>query len=491
MKILIRSIIQFLFVNFSLITISLASTQMVVGLYGTQTEFSLPLVMLGNETGQSWTFVKNISGFPAGTRGGQVRHVSCVGDNCIAAGSYEHNTNTDLSAFSPLLLKSSDKGASWSFVNTISYIPDNVTHAYLDTVDCQDSACIAAGYADTLNEKTGTDLEHPLLLMSNDSGQTWRFVNGGTLDLPHMDGSFYGITRNNGNWILIGSYDVYPSGSQVNPTQYPLFLISKDDGKSWTQLNENSGLPSMSLLEENPEALVECADNICLTGGSSATQKNYIPLILRSDDSSQSWSIIKNISGMPPRTLGSKERGSPSISQFSCTENNCVAVGDWNWGVYTPYHPTIPFVILSRDKGLSWARVKNIDGFPVFQEHEPFLSTVSCADNFCAAGGEYGDKLNITKLPLLIVSRDKGESWTLIKNISGLPSNFNDAAISSIHCADNSCTVIGVWTTDTYYSLPLIMITNDSGQSWSFIRSITDLPENTNRAELVSVVNNN
>jgi hypothetical protein len=429
-----------------------------------------PMILVGNDQGQSWTFVKDISNLPANLQEAAPLAVSCQGNNCVIAGEYNDSQ--------PLLLFSKDKRESWVFTNNISGIPSDYDVNYLSTLACSNDTCLTGGFAD----KRGYHSEPQdfiLLLQSRDRGKSWSRVNGGLLvNLKNKRGAIHDITRSGNHWIAVGNY-VTREFPRIPWVEWPFVLVSKDNGTSWSFLTKYAGLPSSV---SGSFSTVHCSNNICLAGGTGGyAGDNGLPFLFRSDNNGESWSSVKNISGFPPGPM--PIINGPNLHAFNCSDSTCVAIGDW--GIDESPNG-VPILLVSHDHGQSFITIEFIAGLPSNVKY-PLLRTVHCSNTTCLAGGYYDRDSNSTGLPLLLISKDKGLSWSLVKDIIGLPKNFKDASISSVTCSGNECTAIGDWKpftpSETY--LPLLLSSKDGGQSWSFVQNIIDLPANMERGLLI------
>ena len=190
-----------------------------------------PLILTSKDAGRSWTFVENPKNLPENI---DVRYtyIDCSEERCVATGvSTDHNIsqsfivfstdrltwqkvdlnnilNYEVSEFSALkctentcivatssrkpdlteffFLTSDDRGVTWQRVENVNGIPNqnakNLGMIY--NIQCENKTCFAAGYY----------LENyqaiPLLLSSNDAGQSWQFVPN--LNMPKFkEGVFY------------------------------------------------------------------------------------------------------------------------------------------------------------------------------------------------------------------------------------------------------------------------------------------------------------
>ena len=441
-----------------------ATSPIAIGSIGFKYPQTKPLILLGSEGGQSWTFVKNISNLPSNLKETTPFSINCVGNNCVVAGEYVENND---SRPQPLLLLSKDRGQSWAFTNDVSGIPAGHNVKYLSTLACSQDTCMTGGFADDWWNVHSEPQDFILLLQSKDSGKSWSLVNGGFfINLKNKRGAIHKIIRSGNHWIAVGTY-VTSEFPWIHWVEWPFVLLSIDNGTSWSFITKYAGLPPS--ITNGSFHTVYCSSNTCFVGGNLGyAEDTGAPNLLRSNNNGESWSVVKNISGFP----SGHNQSYPDLNAFSCSDNTCVAVGDW-WIDESP--SGVPLLLVSHDIGQSWTTVETIAGLPSNVKY-PLLHTVHCSNSTCLAGGSYDRDSNPTASPLLLISKDKGLSWSLVKNIKDLPVDFKDASIRSVTCSDNACTAIGNWERSTQTALPLLLDSHDGGQSWTFVQNIIDLP---------------
>ena len=151
-------------------------------------------------------------------------------------------------------------------------------------------------------------------------------------------------------------------------------------------------------------------------------------------------------------------------------------------GTYTDTNNTArPLLALSQDSGTSWSYPESITA-PVFTPNNtiPFVTgyfhAVSCAGATCAGVGFYLDASNIS-YPLLALSQDSGTSWSYPESITelGFTTNVfsNNANLAGVNCTGTLCIAVGTYTDISNIKRPLLALSQDSGTSWSYPESIT------------------
>lgn len=290
--------------------------------------------------------------------------------------------------------------------------------------------------------------QQALLLISSDKGKSWNVSNAGVVNLMRKSGGqIDSIVKSGHNWMASGFYwySIFPSPV---PNQSQLFFTSQDNGLTWKEINLESTRvvpPARGLLLD-----FKCINSVCLQVGTG----NGHPIIARSEDSGDTWNVIKNIAG-----------GDDSIfDKLTCYRDFCVAA-DEN-------------LIFSHDKGQSWAQSSKINNTPNDFKYGG-IKQVSCYnDTMCAAVGWWTNK-NGAFFPMIINTRDGGETWIYQNNpfITAI-NEFN-----AIQCSESMCEIIG--TRDRSF---LILTSQDGGLTWTSQNEIIGLPSSI-ESGLISFLN--
>lgn len=288
----------------------------------------------------------------------------------------------------------------------------------------------------------------------------------------------------------------------------PLFLVSEDVGATWThwELKSSGSLNSSS-----------CHDQHCMLGGNVFTSGySSEPFFLTSHDSGMTWSPGNKLPDFPtgmtadfatvhcgekfciavgelrdhaisdPLLLkrnhadDSWSMGSYSdlpknymaaLHDVSCQGNDCIVVGSSKVGLMT----TLPLIMTTKDQGETWHYVKNITNNPS-RLFSAGLSTLHCNDDYCLASGQ-GD--SSTKTPLIYISSDKGASWSYVKKYSALPKSIESVEIDKLTCLQNFCVAVGASIKHAMRH-PFLMNSNDHGYSWTYVDMIPDVHDEKN-----------
>lgn len=146
-----------------------------------------------------------------------------------------------------------------------------------------------------------------------------------------------------------------------------------------------------------------------------------------------------------------------------------------------------PLIMLSADNGNTWISIES-DSLPD-NISVSTLNSVTCTGMNCTAVGSYSN--GVILVPLILISSDSGNSWTMITaNHIALPNDsVSDAVLNSVTCTGTKCTATGYYyngTTDA----PLILNTTDGGASWAGVNAtnITLPSDFSSNAQLASVI---
>lgn len=417
---------------------------------------NLPWILKGENDGQFWSAVNLLPILPDLDEG-WLNAIACKDSHCVSMGRAYFKTAKGNGRL--VLLNSDDSGTSWSLAPTIADLPGN-TSANIVSIICPDKTCIAIGEYDS----------HPLLLTRDNNQKEWTRVKA--IDNQPSDfisGSLINISCNNTTCVAIGDHETHSSSG----TQ-PLLLVSNNSGQSWSYVNNISHLPSkfkkLTVFDS-----VNCSEKVCVVGGTYDKGAPYkFPMMLVSKDKGISWSFIAvaDLPYIPSRISDG------SVMSVSCNENLCVAVGDMGYWLDVTHHKSLPMILVSKDSGDSWLlrdeMLKNIDFMP---------QIVSCSNKECLIGGEL-DKT----FPAFMLSKDKGTSWQLITRIAQVPKSMGVVSIHSLGCTNDICFATGSYYSDNDINdeQPLLLNSQDGGQSWSFIQTIANLPAKKKKGTLCS-----
>jgi photosystem II stability/assembly factor-like uncharacterized protein len=145
------------------------------------------------------------------------------------------------------------------------------------------------------------------------------------------------------------------------------------------------------------EDLVYNNGNYIVIGGYRHATGMLESLLLVTSDDGNSWKLARsNKAGW--------------LKSISCTGNICIAGGD----SYIGSQAMELSLLVSKDNGLSWAKATALSKTFPFQ-----IGKVGCVNNSCFAAGQ-SDETELSH-PVMLISHDRGHSWSGVKNISGFP----------------------------------------------------------------------
>lgn len=255
------------------ITNDATTTCMVVGqdLTGSQP----PLLVTSTDGGVTWS-KRSIPGL---TSKGFFNSASCLDNSGVCVVTGQDATGT----LAPLLIKSSDGGATWN-IQTVQGLPSS---GYFSGVSCSGTrttgVCAAAGY-----DLTGT--QPPLLVTSTDGGNTWSTQRIAGLT---NNGYFNGVScsGNAGAGICIAV------GQDLTNAEAPLLVKSIDGGKTWNIQNIITNIPASGSLYGASCLGNGSAQDFCFAAGQDATG-NQPPLLVVSTNGGATWSV-QSIARLP------------------------------------------------------------------------------------------------------------------------------------------------------------------------------------------------
>lgn len=316
----------------------------------TQPETQFPLIAHSNDGGSTWnypaTVVSNLP--PDFSAEGFFFNNTCVRQDCVAVGQYQ---STPLKKFIPLLANSHDGGATWTYPDTIrTNLPSDFDQAgVFNFASCNLTSCVAVGTYST----NIVNLPHrPLIAVTHDGGSTWTYPQSVFTNLPR---DFVSVTElnyvscNANRCVAVGQYE----SNRGSNLHFPLLLTSQDNGDTWTySLNIINNLPADYRVAAGFNA-VTCNRNICIAVGSYKSANfngEFMPLLASSTDGGQIWtyppSIIDNATTLSFNIING------TFSSVSCNDNDCVAEGQYqskrSGGFY------YPLIAVSHDGGKFW-----------------------------------------------------------------------------------------------------------------------------------------
>jgi photosystem II stability/assembly factor-like uncharacterized protein len=284
-----------------------------------------PVYLTTANGGHSWA----VSPLPAGV--GQIIDLDCVtATTCrglASAAGQAMSPGFDLMADMHLVV-TSDGGRHFTVVS----FPRGES---IQSVSCPTaSRCVAVGLYDNADARTGPDLDHGVLLTSDDGGLTWRqrawphgYGPGAFPDVTCADGShcaMIGFVEHNGRE---GNQVGYTSGKDA--VQYTVIAFSSDGGATWTASTLPRSIPYPMI-----DALTCPTVRTCYAAGSDLIAQRIgnaynagSSVVALTHDAGRSW---QRVTFTVPAKVPAGMQGDSflDIGQIQCPRPDaCVAIG--------------------------------------------------------------------------------------------------------------------------------------------------------------------
>lgn len=338
------------------------------------------------------------------------------------------------------------------------------------------AAAIAAG--DYFN---GT-YAYPLVANSKNMGRSWHYaINSATDNLPadFKNGQFFTASCSGQHCVAAGYY-YYESMSSA----HPLVANSEDGGDTW-KYSIDSSKPKLPVDFLRGQFFGStCSGLFCVAVGYyHDNTMNAFPLIASSSDGGHNWAyVIDSSKPSLPREFKSGQ-----FTGVSCSRSNCVAAGYYN------DYPGIPLLANSKDGGQTWVYSTAIPKLPEDFKWGSFASA-SCSGLNCVAVGTYGtdnDQSSHFGYPLLVNSKDGGETWTfsIDSAVPALPKGFKRGQFLEVSCSKLHCVAAGFYLDKNSNTYPLVANSKDGGINWrySFDSTTPALPDGFKSGEFFGV----
>lgn len=364
-----------------------------------------------------------------------MRSSSCFGSGgntiCIAGGSYFTS-----SAFFPLLARSVNGGNSWTyptsiFQNLTTTIDPNFKSGQFSAASCTkftcDSVCIAVG---NFCNTSDCDIQLPLLALSTDKGSTWS----------------------------------YPAAIFQNLST----KIGPDFRDGFLRNSSCTGAGNKA---------------ICTAVGNLSTINNILPLLAVTRDGGSTWNYPSEIFTNLETTIGHGFTNG-ILNATSCTGAGSKAICIGAGSYFTLGSSSFPLIALSRNGGLSWT-------YPdfIYTKLKTLVDPLATAATFdgascigtgktglCLAAGQYC-RDDGSCFPLIASSTNGGKTWSyppsVYSNLKTVISpQFKGGFFSDVSCQGNPtrnfCMASGQYFNASFESFPLVAISADSGNTWTY-----------------------
>ncbi len=401
---------------------------------------SRALVAVRTSDANGWSVINTPTVFGAGhfasgscTKGGNTVSTNSV---CVAVGD-SSLTAKCTNDCTPLLGVSTDGGSTWSVKSTAgapayaTYTSSSCTGTGLSAV------CVIAG-------RDLTETQPPFLAMSKDGGNNWAATPvAGALPVSgiYHAASCTGTSTN----------AVCMAAGQNLTNNAPLLASSNNGGSNWSvKTIQGASSTAGTLNGASCTSSSTGTATVCVAAGHHTDATLNDSLLVVSTDGGNSWNT-KTITNAPAKA---------ELYSASCTGHGvsarCVAVGQ-------NLSNGSPFIALSQNGAANWTTVNAVTGAPVNGTFSAASCTGQGTTAICLAAGQN----LINSAPLLVISKDGGATWSTVTTVEGgLPAK---GAFFKTECSGNGktafCSAAGQDTSST--QTPLIVTSKDGGNTWT------------------------
>lgn len=337
----------------------------------------------------------------------------------------------------------------------------------------------------------------PLVVTTNNSGSVWKYPRAVFEDLKiSIDPEFFsGLLQ---AAACSGSVDksvciapgFFCKGMDCF-NELPLIAVGRHNANTWTypssvfQDLQTRIDPNFTRGSLNGASCTSSGNNaFCVASGVYSTPSMQFPLLALSSNGGGNWtyptSIFQNLTTSIDPSFSGGFLFSTSCNKSTCN-SVCVASGAFcnDSGCNTQ----LPLMALSIDKGNNWTYphsvfqdLKNVID-PNFFSGSLMSSSCTGSGNktICIGVGRYFN--NVTALPLLALTTNGGSNWTYPPAIfTDLPSKIGhgleSAFFNSGSCTGSGmsarCIAAGAFTKSNGVQTPLLALTKNSGQDWTY-----------------------
>lgn len=267
-------------------------------------------------------------------------------------------------------------------------------------------------------------------------------------------------------------------------TQRPLLVVSQDLGDNWIYpevINAPVFQPTNPNQFDNNGVFfgASCNSSLCIAVGKGEDTDNHNrPLLAQSKDAGSTWLYPQPVNDpifTPASSVPFQPATTSTLSAASCNDTLCFAVGSYR-------SIRRPLLTYTPDLGNSWIFPGNVTT-PVFTPNtHPYLEdgelmSASCSNSVCVAVGRYTTNVGTPIRPLLVQSQNSGNSWDYPGSITDpvlAPDTYdNYGNFTSVSCTGTTCVAVGSYESPGLIRRPLLAVTNDSGSNWSYDNSVT------------------
>lgn len=344
------------------------------------------MLYTSNDSGHTWSLLKD--GIFSNL---WFDNFTCADTNCIAVGTDTTRKNGEHSS---RLMISNDFGKTWVENHYIQNLPTNLAVKYLNRAYCYKDSCFVLGkYKLSEPDTPGGNVYtlHPLLLISNDRGHTWRF------NAPIPNANYNVIACTDDACMIGGSF-----------AGQPLMLRSSDSGNSWQNIKEIQSLPigiTSGFIDQ-----IRCSSTICTavasyTRRTSTNEYGHALHLLGSKDKGLSWIYVP-----------SAAETAYEVTKIACSRNTCNMIAE----PHAPGRSSMLLNISNVNNGYAWNSIDHTGLFAHFKSYD--VTDVTCDEESCMVFGSFNSQDNTHRSPLIFKSENHGLNWIDNSKVIGLPS---------------------------------------------------------------------
>lgn len=293
-----------------------------------------------------------------------------------------------------------DQNNQWQTIKPFTDIPKNSGFIRSASANCSGKNCVSTAEFDG----------RPVLATSQNGGLNWtqiKYIQGIPTKLSYLDGSFEHAICYNEKCFATGLVK-----NTVGDDKAFSIIVSEDGGSSWFT-------PQIKNFKENKTPTmhdVNCIGEHCVARASDSDYQYYL---MYSNDSGKNWET------------SDFTRPKLWLRDLKPAGNNFVAVGSYQ---KSQDDNRVDIVVVSRDYGKNW-EIKIDERNPASKAS---IHSLSCNNKVCLAAGTQSNEY-----PFMMLSKDAGETWEVLKNANSIPHNSISVSINQTACSDKACAVIG------------------------------------------------
>lgn len=302
--------------------------------------------------------------------------------------------------------------------------------------------------------------EFPIVAVASQKGESWDYLS---IPLPTDYKKLRLLTApscNNNFCVAASSY--WDSSND----RKSLFAIRNNQTQTWKYVPIQHEDSFTGVAGVGYEAASSCNDSFCAVAQIYSTKENRrIPMIMTSANG-QDWTFSKELLNVPEDYGHYGE-----VSKLKCTNDLCIAVGGYIDKEHKTFEHVRPLMAVSRNKE-TWSYVN----VPLPEDGIGFatLAGVDCTEKMCVAVGSYEPKSRKGTQSYILISKDKGASWSVNSIVPAQATGDSD--FTSVKCHQDMCIAVGCYEVGKpkrYKDVwPLIAVTKDDGKTWTLPSSI-------------------